>query len=176
MPPKKRARNSSWLRFSNCGLLLALALPAAAESVGQKLTQLGQTGKCPRCQLAAANLRYWMLAQANLEQANLSGSDLAFANLVEARLANANLEGADLTGADLRKADLSGANLSRTVLAGAQLQGANLRNARLPDAVLNQANLRDTQLSGTNLCRATLPDGQQSLVGCPTFTGQLTQP
>jgi len=69
---------------------------------------------------------------------------------------NANLQRADLRGTDLQRADLRGANLQRTDLRGANLQYANLCDANLQYADLQRANLRDANLYDANLQYANL--------------------
>jgi len=54
------------------------------------------------------------LRMANLEEANLIGTDLERANLRGANLKDANLREADLYGADLRMANLKGTILEKS--------------------------------------------------------------
>lgn len=113
----------------------------------------------------------WKYMRADLNDADLSGTnldhvDLYCATLRGAILRDANLHdtilaGADLTEADLRRADLENtilhqANLSFANLSGAWLNRANLSFAKLNCANLNGANLADTNLSNTNLLDANL--------------------
>ena len=96
-------------------------------------------------QLTGACLNRLMLAQANLEQANLSiaeliETDLAKANLKQANLSWASLTRANLSGADLSQANLEGADLSRANLLGVKFKEANLKNACLFKAQLDPAN------------------------------------
>ena len=76
-------------------------------------------------------------------------------------MAGANLKNADLFGADLRYATLTNAiltdaRLGHARLYRAELEGANLVNARLGDANLTYARLRDANLSGADLRGADL--------------------
>ena len=85
------------------------------------------------------------LRDANLSDANLSGTDLR----------EANLNGAFLEDADLREANLFQADLSF-----ADLREADLSDAILDDADLSIAKVTDEQLAevGT-IVGATMPDG-----------------
>jgi hypothetical protein len=61
------------------------------------------------------------LADANLQNTNLSWATLIGANLSNANLSGANLEGADLSGANLTGANLKSTNLTKACLFQAQL-------------------------------------------------------
>lgn len=87
------------------GLVLS---PVSAQAASTAVETLLKTSKCPKCDLAKANLK------------------------------GANLKGADLTGANLEEANLKGADLRQTDLTGASLKGAfcrltNFNGARMPD-------------------------------------------
>ena len=84
----------------------------------------------------------------------LDSVNLANADLQDAKLSGANLNGADLSNADLRGArldyaDLRGANLSNSNLSGADLRGADLDGAVLHGTNLQGADLRSIETSGT---------------------------
>lgn len=98
------------------------------------------------------------LQEANLVGTNLQRANLRYANLLGANLQEANLLGADLEGAHLRGANLEDANLQRANLEGANLQRANLRGADLEGANLRYSDLRDANLEGANLLRANLEE------------------
>jgi uncharacterized protein YjbI with pentapeptide repeats len=74
------------------------------------------------------------LAEANLQNLDLKGSDFSYADL-----STANLRGANLRGCDLSYADLSEANLQDADLRGAMLFSANLRQANLQGTHLEKA-------------------------------------
>jgi uncharacterized protein YjbI with pentapeptide repeats len=67
----------------------------------------------------------------SLAGANLSGEDLRWTYLQEVDLARANLQGADLAGTNLRNANLQGADLRGANLSKANLEEADLRGADL---------------------------------------------
>jgi hypothetical protein len=75
---------------------------------------------------------------------------------VKADLSGADLENADLRGTNLSGADLYNANLENADLRGTNLSGADLVDAYLIDADLENANLVDADLSGANLENANL--------------------
>jgi hypothetical protein len=102
----------------------------------------------------APSLRSMFLTRADLANADLRGADLSRTIATGIRLANAWLENSDLTAtvlarADLRGADLRGASLVRTQLGGASLDGAQglepeqLASARINDETVLPAKLRD---------------------------------
>ncbi len=98
--------------------------------------------------------------RANLEKANLKGTDLRDANLQRAWLLGANLEEADLCDANLQRASLRFANFKGASLLDARLQGADLRDARLQEADLRRANLQGADLFDANLQGADLRDAK----------------
>lgn len=111
--------------------------------------------------LASASLRYSLLGEilltdADLHDADLEGADLHSADLSHAHLNRANLVGANLHDANLHKANLVGAVLTRARLSGAVLQAANLTRADLRGADLRGADLRDAILDETLLQAADL--------------------
>jgi len=74
--------------------------------------RLKETGSCPSCNLADANLSGLVAERGDLSNANFSGANLYRAILRGADLTGASFNGADLTGAQLeltRGADLAGA-------------------------------------------------------------------
>ncbi len=87
--------------------------------------------------LADADLEDADLSETSVHEANLSGADLQNADLSDAYLGTA-----DFSGANLRKADFSGAHFGvfvggatsedeqETILSGANLRGANLEGVR----------------------------------------------
>ena len=114
--------------------LLALLVQPGAAAASEALMRLLEQKRCPRCDLAGADL-----VHAQLEDADLRGAALQRANLGQARLDGARL---------------GGANLSFTSLLGASLRGADLRGARLEGTDLRQADLSGAQLDAGALSRA----------------------
>ena len=115
--------------------------------------------------LQEANLTETNLSGADLSEASLRGTDFGGAKLLNASLSGADLRGARLTRADLRGATLgaasiSGANLTGTCLAGADLNGADfvgsdLSGADLGAVYLGWANFTHANLDGASLAGAT---------------------
>lgn len=93
-------------------LMLAGSALHATPATPEDEARLRQTGSCPGCNLA----------EANLGGVVADGGDLTYADL-----SGANLYGAQLIGADLTGANLSGANLSLAILKSAK--GADLSGA-----------------------------------------------
>jgi uncharacterized protein YjbI with pentapeptide repeats/transcriptional regulator with XRE-family HTH domain len=106
--------------------------------------------------LSDTDLSGTYLSGADLSGAYLLGADLSGAYLLGADLSSAYLSGADLSSANLSSAYLFGANLSGADLFGAYLRSANLRNAYLRSANLRNADLSGADLSGANLFGANL--------------------
>jgi len=101
-------------------------------------------------------LVYADLVEANLNNANLSGTDLREAGLIGANLWGANLSGANLGGADLRAAKLYGANLTRTYFGRANLRLTDLARADLTGADLTKANLTLARVGFTTFVNVDL--------------------
>jgi hypothetical protein len=116
-------------------------------------------------ELDGADLSGSQLDRAWLFGADISGAQLRSAsargcNLTEAILRESNLEGADLRGARLIGSNLYRANLRYAKLAKSDLRGANLIGADLAFCDLSEVvNLSDFQLQGTNLEGTILPRG-----------------
>jgi uncharacterized protein YjbI with pentapeptide repeats len=121
-------------------------VPAAWAANPAHLERLRETNQCPNCDLSGANL----------EQANLFGTNLINANLRGANLSGANLGSANLTDADLSGANLGNAYLYQATLENTNLSQANLSNAYLREAILTDANLAQAKLPGVNLRRTNL--------------------
>lgn len=106
--------------------------------------------------------------RANFRNANLQQYDLSNSQLTEASFRGANLYGVNFSGCDMRGADLSEAQLSHSVfhsssLAGAVLSRADLRhatfeNSDLQGADFNSAFLGGATLAGLNLSSAIFLD------------------
>jgi hypothetical protein len=112
------------------------------------------------------------LAGRDLNEADLSGTNLRRTQLSNARLVNAAIMDADLSGANLMGADLSGAALNRSTLIEANLSAATLRGAELDDANLRGANLSQANLQGASLRYTILVDADLSgadLTGCAIY-------
>jgi uncharacterized protein YjbI with pentapeptide repeats len=118
----------------------SLALPAVAAQPAD-IQRLMQSGACPGCDLAGADL----------SDTHLIGADLREANLQGANLSGANLEGADLTGADLR-----GAQMVKTYLTNASLNRSNLAQANLTGAIAFYADTRGANLSHLTIAGAQI--------------------
>jgi uncharacterized protein YjbI with pentapeptide repeats len=113
--------------------------------------------------LANTDLEGAQLPNAVLQNANLAGTNLTGANLTEAVLSSADFsakekEGEDtiLITADLTRADLTKAALQEAKLAECTLYKVTLTKAALQGAVLNNASLKDANLSYAALQKAHL--------------------
>lgn len=82
--------------------------------------------------LSCADLRFWNLQGANLDNAQLRGADLGHCNLANANLSECNLENTDLAGATL-----VGACLAETALSGADMTGAQFGATDIAGAVFD---------------------------------------
>jgi uncharacterized protein YjbI with pentapeptide repeats len=118
----------------------SLALPSLAAQPAD-IQRLMQSGACPGCNLAGADLSHTHLIGADLREANLQGANLS----------GANLEGADLTGADLR-----GAQMTKTYLTNASLNRSNLAQADLTGAIAFYADTRGANLSNVTIAGAEI--------------------
>ncbi|MEB3262118.1 MAG: pentapeptide repeat-containing protein [Cyanobacteriota bacterium] len=113
-----------WIALIGAGLL---SMIPAVQAGDQDVIRLLETRRCPRCNLADADL-----VHADLRDADLRGGKLQRANLSQA-----SLDGALLNDADLRFTSLLGASLRGVDLRGAQLEGTDLRQADLHGARLD---------------------------------------
>lgn len=84
------------------------------------------------------------------KNADLQNADLSYSNLIGADLSNANLENAYLNSTYLRGANLRNANLESACLKNANLKHSNLTGANLKDTILNNANLENACLDFVN--------------------------
>ncbi len=94
--------------------------------------------------------------ESELQELNLSDTDLRGANLEQidlqnAQLSSSNLEEAILYGAKLYKANLFNANLERAILWFANLRESTLIDANLQSAFFGNADLAGADLGGANL-------------------------
>ncbi len=106
--------------------------------------------------LQQANLSHSNLAGVDLSKMNLGGADLSYANLSNAKLNEVNLTDANLSHANLNGTELQQSDLSRTNLSYANLTSANLQQAILTKANLTCANLNQADLSKSNFAEATI--------------------
>lgn len=98
------------------------------------------------------------LQGADLEAAHIPDANLAGAILNEANLSGANLSRGDLSRAKLNEADLTGANLKEARLRATELVGAHLTDATLQYADLETSDLTYAVLAGADLSGATMSD------------------
>ena len=87
----------------------------------------------------------------NLQNQDLSGTDLKNQNLK-----GANLRGVDLSGANLSRANLEGTILAEATLSQTDLQEANLTNADLSSVHISKSKLQKANLTGTNFNEAII--------------------
>jgi len=119
-------------------LLLTVLLGAPLSARANDLIVLLETGSCPNCKLADADL-----VHADLLDADLKAADLQRANLSRARL-----DGADLRDADLRFSNLQGSSLRGVDLRNSNLYSADLRQADLTGALVNIGALEQAHWHG----------------------------
>ena len=128
-----------------------------------------------RYKLSSLDLREVRAAEADLDEADLSGTLLSNGDLRNAQLNKTLLDAADLTRACLqeanlkeafselfatsfRGADLTGADMQRSTFVSASfdhatLRGVDLRKSNLTNAKFVGTDLRDAQLQGGDSCR-----------------------
>ncbi|MDD9951868.1 MAG: pentapeptide repeat-containing protein [Zetaproteobacteria bacterium] len=99
-----------------------------------------------------ANLSAALVANEDIQGANLCGAQLCRADLTDTDLtrtdlSNANLESVDFCGAKLRRAVLKGANLCHADFTGADLSWADLRGADITGALFKNTKLDNTLFS-----------------------------
>lgn len=91
------------------------------------------------------------LNQANLSGTNLQGANLSGTNLQDAFLMQTNLQRAFLRSTNLQRAFLKDANLQKAILETANLQKAILWNANMQEAFVWNANLQRAHFKVANL-------------------------
>lgn len=94
------------------------------------------------------------LHESKLSHASLRGSRIIFANFCEAELYEADLSGSWMWGADMRCAKLGNANLRHADLVTANLEQAFLASADLRESRLIGANLRSAYFMNADLTGA----------------------
>ncbi len=114
--------------------------------------------------LAQANLNNLNLSGVNLKKANLSQANFTNSNLTKAQLTGANLTRANFLGADLQDANLQGADLDYAILFQTKINTKTIISAkcrRVWEIVNNQVqnkNFTGIDLRNSNLFRADLSD------------------
>jgi uncharacterized protein YjbI with pentapeptide repeats len=91
------------------------------------------------------------LSNANLQQANLTGTSLCGADLNDTKLQWADITNTDFQNAHLERANLSESDCSSVVLRGANLRYATMLNVNLTNAKLQGADLTNATLQGSVL-------------------------
>jgi uncharacterized protein YjbI with pentapeptide repeats len=152
-------------------LLLALCLLPPALSIAanqrdlEKLMALQKTTQTIQLDLSNADLRKYPFipGKIDLQQANISHSNLAGVDLSKMNLSGADLSYTDLSNTKLNQVSLVGANLDHANLTGAEIIQSDLSRANLHCANLNQANLsksifNEANISGASLINTTTTD------------------
>ena len=119
-------------------ILISLTFADKPVKAEDAVLRLLQERKCPKCELADADLVH----------AELRNADLRNAKLMRANLSQAKLDGADLREADLSYTSLRGASLRGANLTGSQLYGTDLREADLSGALLSLKALKTANWKG----------------------------
>lgn len=96
----------------------------------------------------------WKKMRANLDDADISNTDLRFVNLKYASLNDVNFYKSDLREADLCRASLQHTNLSYADFREATLNDAYIANSNLTYADFGDANFVGAYLSHSNLTKA----------------------
>ncbi len=102
-----------------------------------ELTEL--KGKPNSTKLCWADFYNAKLADFDMSQAVVYGSEFYGADLSNANLSNTNLSNVNFKNANLSNSNMNGAFLSEAKFHGADLSGADLSNAKMSGANLNQA-------------------------------------
>jgi uncharacterized protein YjbI with pentapeptide repeats len=163
-------------------LFLSFSITAANQQDLEKLAAL-KTTKTTSMDLSHADLRYYPftpgkidLQQANLSHSNLAGVDLSKLNLGGANLSYADLSHAKLNQVNLVKANLSHANLSyaelqKSDLSEADLSYANLIHSDLQQSIFSKANLTCAHLDKANLNQTRF---NEAIISGATFIATMT--
>lgn len=173
-------------KLCRVSLTFAVALPVICHGANQgdleKLIAMKQS-QTIHLDLSNADLRNYPfipgkidLQQANISHSNLSGVDLSKMNLGGADLSytdlsNARLIQVNLTGANLDHANLSGAQLQQSDLSRANLNGAILTGANLQQVIFTKSNLTCTNLDQADLSKSTFTD---ATISGATFINTIT--
>lgn len=145
------------MRIYLLSLLLLPALSIGANPADlEKLIGL-QKAQSTTLDLSHADLRHYLFVpgKIDLQQANLSHSNLSGVKLDDMNLKNADLSFADLSDATLNHANLSGANLSHANLSNAKLIQVDLTQANLICTNLNQADLSGANFTSADISGAS---------------------
>lgn len=158
-------KRKSIATLSGMVILAAASLPPGAFAANQndlnKLIELQKelqkTTISRGLDLSNTDLRKYPFipGKIDLQQANLSHSNLSGVDLSKMNLANADLSYADLSNASLNQVNLAHANLDHANLSGAQLVGSDFTDANLSCSNLNQANLSKSTFTRTNISGAS---------------------
>jgi hypothetical protein len=97
----------------------AQANPNASE-LARLVEQVRTTGQCRNCNLAGADLSGFEIDQCDLSFSNLMGAKFVRSNIAACNFTNSNLSQADFT-----QANMAGANLTQTDISAAVFSGAN---------------------------------------------------
>jgi uncharacterized protein YjbI with pentapeptide repeats len=124
--------------------------------------------------LANTDLEGAQLHKAVLPYANLTDTDLQRANLTDALLFNADFYAVEKVGkgTQVTTANLTKADLSRAALKEADLSECYLKEATLTDVTLQDADLRGAYLQGADLSHAALQGANLSPATVPNFPGE----
>lgn len=106
--------------------------------------------------LMNASLRGADLSKAQLTQVDFRGADLSEAILQQTNISYCNFSGATLTRADMRTAIMEGSFFEGADFTGAGLIGANLAGLQLSGANFTETDLQSANLQGSVLAGAVL--------------------
>lgn len=176
-----------FLKLLKRNFILASFLPILVFGANQadleKLSALKKTDETHVLDLSNTDLRHYafIAGKVDLQQANLSHSNLSGLDLSKMNLGNVNLSYADLTNTKLNQVNLSDANLDHANLNGAELQQSDLSRANLNAAILTNAHLQQAILIKANLTCANLNQADltkanftETIIAGATFINTIT--
>lgn len=130
--------------IKHCGCKEGLSeVPKCDDGLKQKCLT---TKNCASFNLSGCDLQNVNLSNSNLNKAVFFYSDLSMANL-----SNSNLQGSDIYMSNLNKADLTNSNLEKSYIRESTLNHANLTNTNLQDTDLINTTFEGSNLTGSNI-------------------------
>lgn len=122
------------------------------------------------CYLRNVNLNNVDLSGSNMNYVNLEESSLQNSIFKDARMNQANMNHCKLQKTNFQGAQVSGANFSSTTLLKADFRGANLIKTKFNRAVMIDANLSDSMIAGADFTEANL--FRANLLGAKGLTAE----
>ena len=164
---KAKVAKIFWASLALGGISLALASPSSWAYNQDDLQRLLETKNCPQC-----DLRFAILEEVNLDDAQLAGANFEGAKLLEVSLQHAELQNTNFNYALIHDSDLNFARLEGADLQHATLEDSNLTQANLTQANLNSVNIHNSDLQGAKLNNVTMREAQWVGVGAEGMEAQ----